>query len=841
MPAPPLVSSSRPQDAGSSSSSRAPPQAASSNQVGSAASTARPAKSSQPPPAPSSGARSRAPSSASGGGGGGGGTTTRPRAQSNVGAKLLKKRQSVAYNQHPGLFATADGQAPYPPSVPAIPQGLATAGGPASSSSAAPPPPLAPANEGPSDHHETSSNKSSGSRQAPAPVVRTDAEKQLLAKGLDVDQLASDSFKPEDFLKQNLPSSRADGDIQMPDLRRFKGDLENASKTIEGGLQRSVFDNYSEFIVISKEIATLESEMLELKGVLEEWRTVPELLESGTGDDDFMLGSASTPNRRGQRNSIADLATLHKSQLAALWDNVEGAQKLVPYVPGRHIITEAASFVELHTATYKPKQAVHLFLLNDAMLVCLKKHRGASAGGASRLVAERCFTLSEIVVVDLKDAGDLQNAIKVKRGKETIIYRTDKPENKKMLLLAFKKVAEELINKKRKEMLSEAEARKGDPSSLRGYRSDFDPSLADSDFDPVSALGLSEASSARDLSWIGDFSDELAVAISTREFETAVSLVERGKSILPQLAGHSHVSHLFRSKLDDRTDNLVAVLLNDLSNPAIRKSGVVRTTNWLLRLGLGERARETFLTARGALIKRRTRQIKFEGDISLYISELAMVSFTMIKNSCEWYMAAFKDNSMASGFVRWASEQVEVYAETFRRQVYGVDQDGRVVEESLEMTKAHGAMLRDVGLDFTFLFDSLLRPDRPKPVDTKSSSRLQDASPGATAQNNDADAADTGVPGGRNNNNGRGQLRPQASAVALARQSIFMLQHETPTMSDPQTHMQPQGVAQDPSPGPGGPRPSGLDSTGRKPGPVLEEEQGEDQQDGQQQEVAIAM
>jgi hypothetical protein len=199
MPAPPLASSSRPQDAGSSSSSRAPP-AASSNQVGFAASTARPAKSSQPPPAPSSGARSRAPSSASGGGGGGGGPTTRPRAQSNVGAKLLKKRQSVAYNQHPGLFATADGQAPYPPAVPAIPQGLATAGGPASSSSAAPPRPLAPASEGPSadHHHEPSSNKSSGSRQAPAPVVRTDAEKQLLAKGLDVDQLASDSFKPED-------------------------------------------------------------------------------------------------------------------------------------------------------------------------------------------------------------------------------------------------------------------------------------------------------------------------------------------------------------------------------------------------------------------------------------------------------------------------------------------------------------------------------------------------------------------------------------------------------------------------------------------------------------------
>ena len=30
----------------------------------------------------------------------------------------------------------------------------------------------------------------------------------------------------------------------------------------------------------------------------------------------------------------------------------------------------------------------------------------------------------------------------------------------------------------------------------------------------------------------------------------------------------------------------------------------------------------------------------------------------------------------------------------FRRQVYGVDQDGRVIDESLEVTKAHGAMVR---------------------------------------------------------------------------------------------------------------------------------------------------
>ena len=108
-------------------------------------------------------------------------------------------------------------------------------------------------------------------------------------------------------------------------------------------------------------------------------------------------------------------------------------------------------------------------------------------GGKTRLVAERCFNLSEIVVVDLKDGGgelsqysfaselltdslatltDLSNAIKIKRGKETIIFRTERPDDKKAMLLAFKKVAEELSNKRRKDMLTEAEARKGDVRSL---------------------------------------------------------------------------------------------------------------------------------------------------------------------------------------------------------------------------------------------------------------------------------------------------------------------------------------------------------------------------------------
>ena len=48
--------------------------------------------------------------------------------------------------------------------------------------------------------------------------------------------------------------------------------------------------SYAEFVIISKEIATLENDMLELKDLLGEWKGVPDAL---TGLEDPSLGGAS--------------------------------------------------------------------------------------------------------------------------------------------------------------------------------------------------------------------------------------------------------------------------------------------------------------------------------------------------------------------------------------------------------------------------------------------------------------------------------------------------------------------------------------------------------------------
>ena len=102
-------------------------------------------------------------------------------------------------------------------------------------------------------------------------------------------------------------------------------------------------------------------------------------------------------------------------------------------------------------------------------------------------------------------------------------------------------------------------------------------------------------------------------------------------------------------KLSSLTSSLITALLHVLSETSLRKAGVVHVTSLLLRLNQGTAARDAFLAARTELIRKRTRMIGFEGEISVYVSELALVIFTSVKHTADWYLASFKENDMASG------------------------------------------------------------------------------------------------------------------------------------------------------------------------------------------------
>ena len=101
-------------------------------------------------------------------------------------------------------------------------------------------------------------------------------------------------------------------------------------------------------------------------------------------------------------------------------------------------------------------------------------------------------------------------------------------------------------------------------------------------------------------------------------------------------------------KLSQLTSQLITSLLASLALPSVRKSTVVAHISLLNRLKAGAAARSTFLEMRAGVIHTLTRKIRFEGHIGTFIGELAVVYFTGIKHTADWYLASFKENEVAS-------------------------------------------------------------------------------------------------------------------------------------------------------------------------------------------------
>ena len=95
---------------------------------------------------------------------------------------------------------------------------------------------------------------------------------------------------------------------------------------------------------------------------------------------------------------------LYANQMQTLHAQIEGSSKFVPTTPGRHVITEIDSIYALNSATYKVDHSCRFVLLDDAVLVAKKRRRRNNAE-REKLIAERCWPLNEMLVLDTKDSA----------------------------------------------------------------------------------------------------------------------------------------------------------------------------------------------------------------------------------------------------------------------------------------------------------------------------------------------------------------------------------------------------------------------------------------------------
>ncbi|KAG1445714.1 hypothetical protein G6F56_009819 [Rhizopus delemar] len=319
----------------------------------------------------------------------------------------------------------------------------------------------------------------------------------------------------------------------------------------------------------------------------------------------------------------------------------------------------------------QPRQDVHLFLMNDCLLVARKRSN-------QRLVAEYCWSIQDVTIMDMRDTEDLNNALRIVVYPQTFIYRSERLEDKLGLLEAYKQMMEEHHD----------DRHMNTPVSTRS-------SASGQQLHPEKEKYLAE------------LSDQLEVLIALREFEKSVVYLEKAKHIVMTSSSSFPIIREARENMTHYTEILCSIISRDLSNTLLTKIQFQRYVNWLLRLDRSEKAREVFLATRSLIIKKRIRQLVFEGDISTYIGELALVVFTLIRNTCEWYRDSFKQNEMASGFVTWVKEQTEIYADIYKRQVFGQKLGCQIIADCFKSTLDQCSVLRKVGLDLKFLLEDL--------------------------------------------------------------------------------------------------------------------------------------
>lgn len=428
------------------------------------------------------------------------------------------------------------------------------------------------------------------------------------------------------------------------EIQKYQESLRKVKNRTSTDLQQNVYQNRTQFIKISKEAEKLKDEMRTLRTLMSELTTALGQTTVGNTPNPMSPTDDQFPKRNANRSSVANLESMWSVQLQTLWKTVEGSQKFLPAVPGRHIVLETGNWAELDSATWKPKRPVHIVLLNDHLLVAAKKRKRVDQNQPNqrgpvptKLVAEECWPLQDIDMIDLaanlgtgaarEEALDrgIANAISIRVGTKPFTYRQDKRDTstKNELLATFRKTVEDL----RRNLRTETEAA-SKPLEAYGYLAGrhlshsqksepFD--LADGPRDK-SDLRIDVDGKQQNLRWVEGQVDELDIDIALQHFEAAVASIERLRKLAKGLKGNAIAQEVINVKVDGRATRLAGMLSRSLVDTHSFPGATKTNVNWLSRLGFEDQARETYLKVRSDVISQRIRYIPALKDcqITLY-------------------------------------------------------------------------------------------------------------------------------------------------------------------------------------------------------------------------------
>ncbi|KAL5114819.1 exocyst complex component exo84 [Pleosporales sp. CAS-2024a] len=528
---------------------------------------------------------------------------------------------------------------------------------------------------------------------------------------VDMKALRDPNLRPEQYVSSLL------ADASEEDIRRYQDELRKTKHRTSADLQTNVYQNRTQFIKISKEAEKLKGEMRTLRQLMSDLTTTLEQTASVSNTDNDMANS-----RRANRSSIGDLNQIRAAQLQQLYRDVEGSQKYLPPIPGRFIVWRSKRWFELDSATLKAKRRVQLLLLNDHILVAQEKKArndvvGQRDGNRSVLEykAQLCFPLQDAHVTRTPE-----DRIIIRHGSESYTYDTKREDagDKPSFISTFRKTKDDL--RKSQEADFEEKDRvhdsynhllSRDPDLVK--KTDLLENLTEAVNNNQISTFVDIDGQQRNIRWVEAQLDRLDIEIALQHFDDAVVEVEKLKELAKNIRSNEMAKAVVTFKVNERATKLASMLVKQLVENNNWISSVKQHVGWVVRLGFEDRAREAYLEARGNLIRMRSRQCIFEGNLPDYIFQISYIYFTVIKNTVDMFQKCFPQQLM-SACVKWAKEHVDQFNILLKRQLSSVDEDGNLWKECMSLAQEHAGMLNEVGLDFSELVGSGVREgDRP--------------------------------------------------------------------------------------------------------------------------------
>ncbi|KAH3669324.1 hypothetical protein OGAPHI_001445 [Ogataea philodendri] len=511
--------------------------------------------------------------------------------------------------------------------------------------------------------------------------------------GTLLSDLSAESYDAVPYVKGYLKDANA------TKIDQFARDLGDLSSSNDGDVKHTITQSFNQVLTVSRTVTETEEVLKELK------EPVLKLNEILTAQAEEAQEKLENNGKANNRRSVLLLEKKWASNLNTLFKEVEGAQKYVSAIPGRHVVAESKRWGELNAITCKPIRPAHLIVLNDHLLVATRRR----SGERKKTVATQCWPLRDLVFGKAPNAGEHTLSIKV--NSMVFLFQTDSVSEYNKIVLHLREAKDDLastleLERAKQKDLTDSVSRLSVSSDRLSKNSDYLHDLTTKLSHRRSrSLDISDKTSTQNLDTVDEGLMSIELYIGHHKYTEAVGILNRVSDQIERLQNQSPddqlvlILKLKKLKWENLQEKLINLLSWEISNPLNSSRDIQESVELFQLLQMEEKARDLVLESKSKQLDKLVSQLKFEGDLKKYILQMSLIYFTFIKNTYLLYEQCFRETGQKIIFVGWINEKIASYNKLFKRQLMDYSEKSELYRKCVKISHTQSLNLRKIGIN----------------------------------------------------------------------------------------------------------------------------------------------